>query len=223
MTPGLHSDGIRAKVSGTEIALLARLNTIPGVAILALGGASGPGTASLRSSPESSTLLQWKAPGSSTWGVAVDCSTSGDYLLEDGEDSAAFARVRVAAAYLSGAGSEAPVRLRDVWNELGGDDVTAGEASAGGVALFEVELENVTGTGVYSLAAWLDSGAPAGLELSDSASGPWTSPTTEGAAVALGGVLAGASTTLHLRRTVSASAVSDPDVITHLRLSWRGT
>ena len=155
----------------------------------------------------------------------MDVSAGGDHLIEDGSDAAAWARVRVWTAYLAGAGEEAEVQLDELWNEIAGDDVTAAEATSGDTTIFStLTLENQSPMTITELTAWLDAsaGATSLLELSDSSGGPWSSPTTEGAGIALGGLAPSGTTTLHVRRTIGAGASADPDLLAHFHLSWKG-
>ncbi len=216
---GTRSDAIRVLDGATEVQVLSVAGAVPGVTPLAAGGANGVGVGTMRQNP--SGTLQWKAPGSSNYGPALTVPVDGSYVLEDGDDASAYIRVQVAVSFQGAAAAEAEVRTQDRFNELGPDDVTAGEASAGDVSSWSVTLENQGAANVRDLLVWLDA-AVAGLEISDD-NATWVSPTSEGAALAMAADLApGATDTLYLRRTISAGATSDPDVLHHLHLSWTG-
>lgn len=214
-----RSDGLRAKVSSVEVLSLATLGTISGVSVTAAAGRCGEGTARVRY--RSGLGLSFMAPGSATWGPDVDVSAGGDFLLEDGDDEHKWARVTVSAAYLLD-GQEGTVALVDLYNALGPDDVSAAEASSGAVETLTLTLEAASPHGVQGLKAWLGSSAP-GLELSDD-NATWVTPDSEIHAdvVELGDLAASATTTLYVRRTISAAASHDPDVLNVLEFAWDG-
>lgn len=216
---GTRSDAIRVLYSGSELQALSVAGAVPGVTPLAAGGANGPGVGTLRQNADAT--LQWKAPGSSIYGAAVTIPGDGSYVLEDGTDAGAYLRVQVSVAFQAGAAAGAEVRLQDRFNELGPDDVTSGEASAGDVSSWSVTLENQSGCGLEGLTVYIDP-AVSGLEVSDD-NATWVSPTTLGGALSLAATLAaGGTVTLYLRRTIVAGASSDPDVLNHLHINWTG-
>ena len=216
-----RGDAVRVKFSGSEVQHLSRLKTIPGVAILAAAGRNGSGVGRLRSSPSNASALEWKAPGSSSWGTPVDVSAGGSHLLEDGADPGKWLRVTAFPSFLVGAGEESEVYLGDRVNAIGGDEVSAAEASAGLVESHALELVNESPMTVLNLNAWLDP-TTSGLEISDD-DATWVSPTVEGSALALSSALApAASVSLFVRRTVGAGASAAPGVLSLIQLSWKG-
>lgn len=215
-----RGDALRVRTSaGVEIPSLTAIGAIPGVVPLAAAGANGPGTGRLRSQGDG-TLLQWRAPGSSTYGEAVTVAADGSYLLEDGEDTAAWLRVYVRTAFLVAGPAEAEVLLGDLYNALGPDDVTAAEATAGLVEVTQFQLYNAGAHRIDSLAVWLGASV-VGLEISTDGVA-WSAPTTEGAALAFGNVAPAAFATLHVRRTISAGAANNPKITDLIRFSWEG-
>lgn len=216
---GTRGDRIAVKASGVEVLQLGVAGTIPGVAPLAAGGANGPGTGQLRQLANG--RLQWKAPGSSTFGGEIFVGLGGHFLLEDGDDAADWLRVSVTTAFVVAGAADAKVFTQDRFNEVGPDDVTAAEALAGDVSTSTLTLENTSGANVVDLVVWLDP-STVGLEISDDGVS-FVTPTTKGTALAMATPLApGATDTLHIRRTIGAGASSDPDVLNLLPMSWEG-
>lgn len=217
---GDRGDALRLKYSGEVVSYLSAVGSPPGVTPLAADGSNGTGTGRLRTVGLEGRRLQWRAPGSSSWGAEVTVAADGDYVLEDGDDAGAWIRVRVALAFLTAGPAEALVYLRQRFNELGPDDVTAAEASAGDVTSTTYALECASPHGVQGIKAWLDA-ETSGLELSDDGA-TWVAPTSEGSALELGDLASGASVALYTRRTVSASATSSAEALNSLHLSWEG-
>lgn len=217
---GTRADALRVRVAGSDVQSLALVGTIRGVTPLAVAGLCGEGTAKLRSTGAPPRRFQFRAPGSSTWGEEVTVAATGEYLLEDGADRSKWIRVRVDLAWLPDGPAEANVFLRDRWNELGPDDVTAAEAAAGSVDPLTLDLVNVSPNRLDGLRAWLVSGT-VDLELSPDGSA-WSAPTTEGAGISLGALAPSASVPLYVRRTITAGAPPATKVLNRLRLSWEG-
>lgn len=120
-SPGDNADSLRIEVGGVEDRSLAAVGAVFGTAILAAAGRNGPGRATLR---YSAAGLQWRAPGSATFGTAVPVASDGDFLVEDGEDKSKWVRVRAKAAKLPAGLVEAGILLGDRFgNAIGGDDV----------------------------------------------------------------------------------------------------
>jgi len=217
---GTHADALRLSVASAEVRHLTAVGTVPGVVIAAVAARNGEGTGRLRCDGDE---LQWQAPGSSTWGDVqfVDAVNDAEYLLEDGEDRNKWIRVDVYPDYLPDGAAEVGVTLTDVReNGISNDDVTASEAAAGDVTTHTVTVENVGTVTLSQIQVWLASGVT-GLEISDDGS-TWVSPASEASALALPDLAAGDTDTLHLRRTISASADSDAGVVNHLGLSFCG-
>lgn len=215
-----HADALRLEVASVEVDHLTAVQTIPGVVITAAADRNGPGIGWLRST-EDGTLLSWKAPESSNYGSGQPCDADGSYLLEDGDDVSKWVRCQVYVDFLSSQSIEARVFLADIYNnDTAHDDVTASEAAAGNVETWTLTMENA-GTLILSfLKVWIDS-AVSGLEISDDGAS-WVSPTTESTALEFPDLLPGATDTLHIRRTISAAADSDPDVLNHLHITFSG-
>jgi len=209
---------LRIESAGIELHSLVPAGTVAGVAILHAAGRNGPGLGRLRVSAAGDTI-QWRAPGSATWGAAVAIPVSDAYLLSDGADPNKWLRVQVWTDHVIAA-DEAVVALRDVFNNgLGHLDVTANQAAAGDVALWELTLRNIGSHAIVALIAWLDPATP-GLEIS--ANGiTWQSPTGQATAMPLADLAPAAAATLYLRRTIAALAAFDSDVLNHLHFSFR--
>jgi len=214
---GEHSDALRLQVDSTDVLHLAAVGTVPGVVPLAAAGRNGRGYGRLQS--DDGVNYTWTAPGSSTRGPAVQCSVDGDYLLCDGEDVCKWLRVRIYTSYTRSSPVSSLVHLGDVY--AGGttdDDVTAAEATAGDVATYTITLTNAGRVGIDSIVAWVDA-AVSGIEIStDGVS--YSTPTTESTGLSLGALAIDASITLYLRRTISAGAGADPDVLDLLHFAF---
>lgn len=214
------ADSLKLSVSGAETRMLHAIGAIPGVRIAHAAARNGPGTGRLRSTGDGRSL-SWMAPGSSAWGAAVPVG-DGMAMLEDGEDRDKFVRVETYADYLvTAAPQETTVLLADVWNnDIGSDDLSAAEATAGDVETYTVTLTNQSGLAITRLKCWLDA-ATADLEISDDGAA-WVAPTGEGSALALADLIPGATDTLHVRRTIGAASHSDPDILNLLHFSFEG-
>ena len=215
---GARADAIRVKQASLEVKHLAAVRTIPGVVILAVAGRNGPGVGRLASSADGTTIA-WQAPDSATFGPAVDVSTNGVYLLEDGADASKWIRVRVYADHLSPTPRSSRVHLADLYaNGPPHDDVTAAEAAAGDVTDYTLNLVNEGAKHASDLRVWLDA-ATSDLEISDDAIS-WVNPTSESAGLGLGSLSSGESVTLWLRRTIGAAANSDPEILTKIHYAF---
>ncbi len=219
---GTHADALRLEKTGVEIVQLRPTGTVPGVIPLAAAGRNGPGSGRLRAVGD---RLQWRAPGSGTFGAAVECGTDGNYQLEDGEDFDKWLRVQVVREYLLTGSIDGLVELADVRNnEIGHDDVTSGEAAAGDVTDYTVEMTNVGTPGgiITQIVVWLEE-TQDNLQIQISDDGiAWDSPTIEADGLAFPDLAPGASNTLHVRRTITAGAEADPDVLNFLHVSFCG-
>jgi hypothetical protein len=123
-------DSLGGWPSSSEVASLQAsiANPILGITVDHVGGLSGNGTAYI-TAPAVGTL-QYKAPGSSTYGAAVAIANGETKLLEDGDNASRFIRVtRTSADDLTGT---ATLTLAIVLNNaIGMDNVSAAESSAG--------------------------------------------------------------------------------------------
>ncbi|MCP4249173.1 MAG: DUF11 domain-containing protein [bacterium] len=218
MTAGATGpDAIRLELFGGSVESLWVVTEFRGVAVRFAAGLNGPGVGRLRSTGDG-TALSWRAPGSATFGVDVDCSADGEYVLCDGEDPDKYVRLEVWAAHLSPGSAAAAVVLRDVFgNAVGYSDVAAAEAAAGDVATYTITVRNASAAYMHRVLFWLD---PSVVDLEISPNGSaWSAPTTEATAITLGDLAPGATATLHLRRTISVGADSDPDILNLLQYS----
>ncbi len=214
-------DSLRIESSTVEVTHLNVIGTIPGVIPLLAAARNGPGVARLSSSGDGQTL-HWRAPGSTTYGVGIRCLVDGDYLLQDGEDRGKWLRVTVDVSELASGARETVVELSDVFgNPIATDDLTAGEATAGDVETYTVDLENQGNSILSWLTIWIDSGVSS-IEISDDSGGPWVTPKSETTGLVLPDLLPGVTDTLHVRRTIAAAAGSDGSVLTYLHTKYRG-
>ena len=214
------SDALQWQKSSVEIQHLHAVGTIRGVKILQVAARNGKGTGRLRSTGDG-TLLSWREPGAANYGGDCPCASDGDYLLL-GSDPGKWIRIRVYEDFLFAGPREEPVLLDDVYNnEIGSDDVTAGEASAGDVETYTVTVKNMGTFTMTDVRFWLD---PAVSDLEIGFNGAdWFSPTTEETAIELGFPFApAASGTIHFRRTTGAAAPSDPKVLNNIHARFDG-
>ena len=216
---GEGPDALRFEVGAAESPSLVAVGTLEGLVVQRIGGANGPGTGRLRAE-EDGTQVAWRAPGSSTFGPAIECAGA-SVLLFDGDDATKFVRVRGYAAYMPGMGQEAQVFIADRWNnEAGGDDVTAGEAAAGDVSTRTVTLRNACGVTLENIKIWLDA-AVVDIEISHNGV-LWVSPVTEATGIDVADILPNGTGTLHVRRTIGAAAPSDTDVLNIFYAAFNG-
>ena len=222
LSPTQHADALRCEVSSVETIHLVAVGTIKGAKVTGVAGRNGPGTATLRSTKETiGWRLAYKAPGSSAWGNPQRIEADGTVLLEDGEDTSKWVRVQVWVDYLDLGRREGSVKLREVYNnDVGSDDVTAAEATAGDVETYTVTLANDGTLTISQIKIWLDP-STVNLEISDDGAS-WVSPTTEATALELPDLASGSTDTLHIRRTIAAGEASDPAVLSRIHLAFSG-
>jgi hypothetical protein len=209
----MNADSLRISVAGAEVIHLTVAGTVPGVVPLLAAARNGPGVARLRTSADAAAIA-WQAPGAATWGEWVPVPADGEYHLP-AADLNCWLRVRVYTAHLV-ASAEAEVPLADRYtNAVAQADVTAEEAAAGDVLDYAPTLTNA-GEAAMTVRAWLD---PAAVGLEISADGlAWSAPTSESAAIAVATLAPEASAALHVRRTISSGAESDPRVLNLIHL-----
>ncbi len=214
------SDALRMTLAGVEVKHLQWIGTIRGVVIERASARCGPGTARLRSRGTAGKQLSFKAPGSTTWGMAVNAVADGSYLLEDGDDPTKWVRVTVYVDYLQ-PGDEHQVLLGEVFgNAVAHDDVTSQEAEDGDITDYEVTLENAGDESLTNVKVWIDP-AVSGLTISNNGLSYWA-VTTEATGFPFGTMAPAGTATLYVRRTITASADSDPEVLNHLHASYYG-
>jgi hypothetical protein len=223
MGPGEHGDALRITASSVESLPLRSIGTIPGVAVLASAARNGTGLGTIASSVSGmdgdQIALSWTDPGGGP-GAPVLIPSDGDYLLEDGTDLEKWLRVRVYLEYIK-AGSAGTVRLSSVYNNaVASDDVSAAEAAAGDVETWTVGVTNGSTVGLSHVVGWIDSDTD-GIHISANGS-TWVNPTSEGTGLAIGNLAAGATYTLHMKRTITASATADAAAVNLLHFSWEG-
>ncbi len=230
-------------VSLGEVRHLVAVGTIPGVVLLAAAGRNGPAAGGLRSTGDG-TLLSWQAPGSSTYGTSVDCSSDGFYLLEDGEDLNKWIRVQVYMAHLTPGPAEAKVYLADRFtNAIGHLDVTAAEAQSGDVLSWMVTMLNAGDRVLENILVWITSGRlnlatltldeltaltldelseldlALRLEISKDDS-TWVGPADELSALRFDPLQPAEDHILHLRRTVPAGDPPDPEILNTIACAY---
>ena len=212
------ADALRIESGSTEVRHLTAIGSIAGVVVQAVAARCGEGIAKIRST--AAGVISFRAPGSETWGPDVAADAEGAYLLVDGEDRDKWLRVYVYPDYLL-APREARIFLHDRFNNaVASDDVSAAEAAAGDVEAYELDLANDGNVILSQVRAWIDEDVD-GIEISPNGS-DWSAPTSEAAGLELADVPPGESVALHVRRTITAGAEADPEVLNFLHLSFSG-
>jgi hypothetical protein len=217
---------------GTELADLVEvkhahtIGSISGVVPLVAGGRNRltDGSASIRSTGSTGRRLSWRAPGSSSYGLDVDIPTDGIYTLCDGDDLTRCIRVEVHGDHVRETGSSASVNIADVLNNtIGGDNVTAADATAGTTDTIPLTAFNQSRHTAHRVKVWLvENAANLELSLDDIA---YFSPTseTDPNVIDLAATLPRGSTAeLYLRRTVSAGSTFDAGILSSIRFGWDG-
>jgi len=225
----VHGDGLHLQLSGADVNFLAATCRMPGIIVLAAAARNGPGTGRIFAVTVggNSGQLSWQAPGSPLAGAIVDCAIDGGYLLEDGADPSRWIRVSVYNAYLSATGNGA-VMLADTYNSLGqigGDDVTAANASSGVAETTTFTLKNLTPSIITGVKLWLDSTVAGFASLSVSSDGAnYYQPASaaDPAALTWSSIAGGASVNLYVKRTIAANSVYNPRVLNAINFSWNG-
>lgn len=216
---------MRLQLAASDVISLRTAGTLAGVVVLAAGGANGTGIGRVIASLGNggAAQLAWQAPGSATPGTPQPVSPDGNYLLEDGEDAAAFVRVAVYGSYLPQAG-EARVYLGDRYNELGPADVSAADASAGLTTITQYTLANVSPSTVYDVRAWLPPVfySP-GITISSDGVNYFTPISeTDPNVLTWASIAPGSGVTLYVKRVSSPGRLSDPAVLNELFTAWTG-
>lgn len=218
MLAGTRADSLRIEhyIMGTLIEF-SIVGAIPGVAVLYAAGRNGAGTGRLM---QSGTRLQWRAPGSATFGLAVQCTSDGTYLLADGEDRDKWIRVQVYASYLPAGANETLVYIHAAYGGLY-VDITAGEAAGSWEKTYELDLHNVSGIILSDVRVWVEpGGSVTGISDDDVT---YVLPTSEDDANVLiyDALPASDTATLHVRIAGTGSAAS-PDVKNEIHVAFNG-
>jgi hypothetical protein len=213
------ADAIRVKLNGVEIQHLTAVGALSGVYVQAIAARHGPGIGRLRN--DGAGKLSWQAPDSSTFGPAIPAGSDGAYLLEDGDDRNKWIRLQVHESHLNTRPAEEQVYLDELYaNGPPHDDVSETEALLGHVETYQLDLMNESPFNVGDLRVWLDASTPS-LEISDDGSS-WVAPTDETGGLQFGELVAGYQARLYLRRTISAGAGSDPDILSKIHYAFSG-
>jgi len=213
-------DALTLSIDAVEVKHLTHTGTIPGVVVDAVAARNGSGVGAIRSTGDGTTL-QWKAPGSETYGTAKDCGTDGTYRLLDGEDTSKWIRVTVHADYLLPQAVVGSVTLADRHNGAMGRDATAEEATAGDGLLYTITMTNQTTTVLTNIVAWLDADTTSGFAI-DNQGTSYGEPITEEAGVAFSDLPAGASATLYVSRAIEESAAAQPRLLDVFHIAFTG-
>lgn len=196
---------------GDESIHLTHIGTIPGIVIDRVGARNGVGIGRIKSV---GSVVSWRAPGSGSFGPPTDChieADSGEFLIEDGEDRDKWVKVTSYPAFFPDVEQASDVHITDLYgNEIGLDDVTSGEATAGDVSAFGVTMKNGSSVALTNIGLWLDRSA-VGLELSED-NIAFSSPTNEANAVAFPDLAGLGTDIVYIRRTIAAGASANPRI-----------
>jgi hypothetical protein len=212
ITQATRADSLRIIYGAAELRQLSAVGTIPGVQVVAVASACGPGSGRL--SLDGSLNLTWTPPSGSP-GDAVDVSAGGDFLLED-STADSWLRVHVESDYLV-AGSVGVVSIADCFLE--GWDISSAQASAGNVATLTLSIRNDSPNEVANVIAWIDP-ACSGYQISTDGT-HWNSGQSEASGLSVGSILPSHTVPCYLRRTIAASSGSNPNVLQLLHLSFQ--
>lgn len=200
--------------------------TLAGVRIVRASMSNGPGQARLRAAGLDGKYLQWRAPGSATWGLPVDCGSDGEQMLEDGEDRNRYAVIDITAARLEP--GETVVQLADPYNHaLQPLDVTALQASAGGdVGAHLVNITNFGTAPIVDPRLWIAS--TPGTMWVRAPGGTYVQPTSEQHAdvivwavpPAIKTVAAGGFIQVQIKQVIPMGMGADPGIMRHLRIGF---
>ena len=206
----------------TALNILTLIGTLPGVVPVFAGGRCGPGVGAIRSD-STGTGLAFRAPGSGTFGLSIDCAEGGSFVLVDGEDASSWLEVTVYADYLPAGAAEAAVRMTDRFddsiNTLGLGDVTASEAATGDWIAPDFFLRNQSGETISNIRLWLD---PLCVGLSIDGGGGPVAPISEADAVSIGDLAPGGVASIVIERDISSGSTADPDILNHLHVAFDG-
>jgi hypothetical protein len=218
------ADALIFKISSAEVRQLNAVGTIPGVAVTFVSGQVATGTALLAYTldAEGVSFLQFRAPGSSMLGEFVSMLADGSYLIADGEDRSKYIRVTVVLAKLPASSAQSLIYLADAYDQgPAGTMATAGQASAGQVLDYSIDLYNQSARTLEHITAWID---PRHVDLyqisNDNAT--WTAPQTRAAGITIANIAPAGTGTLYIRRTIAAGAVADPDLLAVFKLAFAG-
>ena len=215
--PFTHADSIMFQKGAVEVHHHHAGPAIGGILILEAAARNGPGLGRLASLADGRSLT-WRPPNESLAGVPVPIPADGDYLLE-GRDISKYLRIRAFVAHMHTHPAQARVYLDDVFlNPVALDEVIASEASAGHVEQFTVDIKNVSIVVVSQLTLWIDLITPS-LEISHDGV-VWVSPTTEATGLKLPNLVPGQIFVLHVKRTIVAGAVANPNILNWLHASF---
>jgi len=105
----------------------------------------------------------------------------------------------------------ANVYIADRWgNGISGDDVTAGEATAGDVSVETWVITSNSNATISQLKVWIAVGV-SGVEISDD-NITFVTPIIESDALSFGDIAVDGSVNLYVKRTVVAGATSNPSI-----------
>ena len=214
----IRGDALRIETSGDELPSRHTLGTIDGVTITAASGVNPIGTGLLRSVGIAGDRLQWRAPGSETFGPEMLVAGDGSYLVEDGDNRDAWIRAKVSAAHLHSGAMESLVELGEVTNStlLSIGNLSNANRITGGNTDVTLTLHNVGNTAISGLIVWAGpesystppSGGDIALTLSDDDI-TYVNRFTEAAPLSLADIPGGGTSLLYVRRTFAANSGSE--------------
>lgn len=211
-----------------------RVNAIRGIRILHVCGLNGVGVASLTASGASA--LRWTPPGGEPGAAVTIADGETKAIYGTGGDADKYAIVmRTSADELRGI--ESVQLTRTLNNTIGGSNFTGDESAAGHEKYRAIGFRNAGSAQVTNLKVWIDSAYDTNLRIASEAfaadqiqtiadedTAPtgrtWVAPTTEGAALNLGTLNAGAKVGLWIERSVDTGAAAEAGVETVIRYKF---
>jgi hypothetical protein len=177
------------------------------------------------------SLLEWRGPQSSTFGVPVIVSADGEYSIEDGEDQSDFVRVMAYTDYLIDTAEDKRIRLERAFAPS--LDFNAEDTAAGTPHAPEIWLRNVSVFDVANVKVWIDPGSTRWLKviegvdayvvmISKSQISGFVAPTSEDDpnALAWDALETGGLNKIYVLQFVEAGIHAMPRVPFHLHCSW---
>lgn len=213
------ADALAVTVTGADVVSFDWYGAIPGVQIIAIGGRNGTGLGRVRSENDGSRFA-WRAPGSASFGPAVQATADGEIVLIDGVVRDKWIRLRVWVDYVPDFVSQRDIPISDkIGNVVSGADVSAADASAGLTTTTQFTLENVSPWSLHHVRVWVDR-QTVGLNVSDDGSA-WVTPTTDAASLLLSSRLdPGETVVLYSQRVIGAGAYFDARTLLGLHLAF---
>lgn len=204
-------DSLKIEISGSEPAGLSVRRTVPGVVVDRVAAVCGPGTGTLILMEG---LIQWKSPGSSSFGAPINISSGGSFRIP-GSDEDDYLIVTAYADYL--ADDQAEIVLGDLYDVFADQDIPTGSTEQ---TVTTLTLTNRSKCRLTGFRVWVDATAD-DLEISlDDIS--YSTPTTEATGLILPDLGPGDSDTLYTRHSTAVGEDPTADLLALIHLAFNG-